>query len=98
LKGEEMNLVDKMRIHNQTHEAGFNQKQNKYIKSLFKEIEIGAKNGNHSVTTLQRPCFEDWFTYDFYKSIPEIFKSEGFIVEEESNRTGLLTSWWRISW
>ena len=93
-----MNLADKIKLNVQTYKSQFNKKQKEYIKFLFKEIDKCSKRGMNHIETMSLDYDEDWYTYEFYKSIPEIFEKEGFSVKEESTRYGLITSWWVISW
>ncbi len=93
-----MNLSDKMRINIEMYRSTFKKKQQKYIKELFKEIDRKSKLGKSYIDTDYLHVSEDWFTTEFFKSIPEIFKREGFTVEEKQSTCGFITIWWRISW
>lgn len=68
-----------------------------YVKSLCKEIKIKSRNGGRFIDTVS--LLKDFMTYDYMiNELKPYFESRGFKVTEESNRSGVLTSWLRISW
>lgn len=96
LNGDDGITVDIARANYKKHEDSLNRMRNTYIKELCKSIKIEARKGYKSITTADT-CY-DFMTYEFLEEIQEYFEQRGFKVKEESNRTGVLKSWLRISW
>ena len=88
--------VDIARANYKKYEDGLDKMRKAYIKGLCEQIKKDARDGRRSMTTLDT-CY-DFVTYEYLEEIKEYFEQRGFKVKEESNHTGILKSWLRISW
>lgn len=88
--------VDIARENYQAYQKELECKQKDYIKTLCNEIKICSRKGWKSIKT--EDLLNDFMTYEFMMEIKEYFEQRGFHVKEEGNRSGILTSWLRISW
>ena len=88
--------ADIARSNNRWHEFFLEERRSEYIKTLCRQIKIESINGNKSITTMT--LRDEIMTYEYMMKIKEYFEQRGFNVKEESNRSGVLTSWLRISW
>ena len=68
-----------------------------YIKELCTRIKKESRRGCKCVCTA---CsLEDFMSYDYMmNTLKPYFEQRGFIVTEECNRSGILTSWLKIRW
>ena len=80
----------------QKYQDDLEQKRQNYIKRLCALIKEDSRRGSTSIVTVD--LFHDFMTYDFMMEMKEYFEQRGFTVKEESNRSGIITSWLRISW
>lgn len=88
--------ADMARSNNKWHEFQLEIQRDDYIKSLCKQIKTASSNGGKCILTAD--LHDKIMTYEFMMKIKEYFEQRGFTVKEESNRTGVLTTWLRISW
>lgn len=80
----------------QKYQDELEQQRKDYIKTVCNRIKIESRNGCKSIETAN--LLNDFMTYEFMMELKEYFEQRGFCVKEESNRSGVLTSWLRISW
>lgn len=88
--------VDIAKANYQKYQDELEQQRKDYIKNVCNRIKIESRNGCKSIETAS--LLNNFMTYEFMMEIKEYFEQRGFNVKEESNRTGVLTSWLRISW
>lgn len=88
--------VDIARANYQKYQDELKQQQKDYIKTVCDRIKIESRNGCRSIETAN--LLNDFMTYEFMMKLKEYFEQRGFQVKEESNSSGILTSWLRISW
>jgi hypothetical protein len=96
LKSNDDITVDVARDNYKKYEDGLEKMRKTYIKGLCDQIKTEARKGHKSITTLDT-CY-DFVTYEYLEDLKEYFEQRGFKVKEESNHTGILKSWLRISW
>lgn len=88
--------VDTAKSNYKKYQNDLKRKQMDYIRHLCDEIKVVSRRGQQSVETVN--LLNDFMTRDFMIELKEYFENKGFSVKEESNKTGILTSWLRISW
>jgi hypothetical protein len=80
----------------QKYQDELERQRRNYIKTVCNVIKMESRNGSKSITTAT--LLEDFMNYEFMMEMKEYFEQRGFHVKEESNCSGILTSWLRISW
>ena len=88
--------VDIARANYQKYQDELKKIQKNYIKTVCNKIKIASRNGCKSIETVS--SLTDFMTHEFMMEMKEYFEQRGFCVKEESNKSGLITSWLRISW
>lgn len=88
--------ADIAKSNNRLYEFQLEEKRREYIKTLCRQIKTASSNGGKCILTAD--LNRDIMTYEFMMEIKEYFEQRGFDVKEESSRSGILTSWLRISW
>ena len=88
--------ADMARKNNKLHEMLLEERRNKYINTLCRQIKNVSSNGGTGIITADLQ--DEIMTYEFMMKIKDYFEQRGFIVEEQSSCSGVLTSWLRISW
>lgn len=88
--------VDIARANYQKYQDELKEIQKNYIKTLCDRIKLASRDGCKSIKTAN--LLNDFMTYEFMMEMKEYFEQRGFCVKEESNNSGALTSWLRISW
>ena len=89
--------VDVAKANYQKYQDELEQKRKDYIKTICNRIKADSRNGRKSIVTATL-LNNDFMTYDFMMEMKEYFEQRGFCVKEESNSSGTITSWLRISW
>ena len=88
--------ADIAKSNNRWYEYELKERRRKYIKTLCKEIKVSSAKGSKSITTLTMR--NEIMTPKFMQEIKEYFEQRGFIVKEEGQYSGAITSWLRIRW
>ena len=88
--------VDIAKENYQKYQDDLEQKRRDYIKSLCRKINEASRHGCKSIET--ETLLSRFMTYEFLMEIKKYFEQRGFLVTEESNGSGVITSWLRISW
>lgn len=88
--------VDIARENYQKYQDELEKQRKDYIKSLYNKIRYASRHGCKSIETAN--LLENFMTYKFLMELKEHFEQRGFDVREESSRSGIITSWLRISW
>ena len=88
--------VDIARTNYQKYQDELKEIQKNYIKTVCNKIKIASRDGCKSIKTVN--SLADFMTHEFMMEMKEYFEQRGFCVKEESNKSGLITSWLRISW
>ena len=88
--------VDIAKNNYKKYQDDLEQERKDYIKILCNQIKISSRNGSKSIVTFD--LHHTFMSYEFMMELKEYFEQRGFNVEIERSRTGLITSWLRISW
>ena len=88
--------VAEARANYQKHQDDLNLERMKYIKRLCNRIKEDSRKGCTYIRTIN--TLNGFMTYDYMIEIKSYFEQRGFKVTEESNSSGYITSWLKISW
>lgn len=88
--------VEVARANYQIYQDRLKQQQGKYIKALCEKIKLAAIQGQQSIKTIT--SLNNIMTQEFMVELKHHFEQRGFSVSEETNSSGILTSWLKISW
>ena len=88
--------VDIARANYQKYQDELKEIQKNYIKTVCDKIKIASRDSYKSIETVN--SLSDFMTHEFMMEMKEYFKQRGFCVKEESDKSGFITSWLRISW
>jgi hypothetical protein len=89
--------VDIARTNYQKYQDEQEKERRNYLKEVCREIKIASRCGKKSITTATL-LDTSFMTYKFMLEMKDYFEQRGFVVKEENNRSGILTSWLKISW